>query len=209
MTIFPPKNIFKNIVFGVLICAAFFTNGCLIVRETGRDAEVENIELSPKPEIPMSEELVRSREGDMIAFLPQGWFFVDTENKAPSEIFAIAVNPDYTLSAVFTSFKKGEQNAENALALARESLSRHERKTAGAVKQIGKFSTTKIGLKEFGLYETSTTGGALKTRTAVFISSLGNYYEFALVPLNVSGKAIPPESEFNKIFRSILATIQF
>jgi hypothetical protein len=201
------KTIFKNLTFVVLF--SVLASGCIIVRTTENDVESEQIELSPQPEIAMSEELVRSREGDMIAFLPEGWFFVDTEDKAPSEIFAVAVNPDYTLSAVFTSFKKGEQDAENALMLARKSLERHERKTAGAVKQIGKFSTTKIGLKEFGLYETSVTGGALKTRTAVFISSLGNYYEFALVPLNVSGKPVPTDAEIQKIFRSILATTQF
>ncbi|MES2766151.1 MAG: hypothetical protein V4642_09800 [Bacteroidota bacterium] len=208
MHIFSFKNIFKNFLFAIFLSAAFFANGCIIVR-TPDDVETEDIELSPKPEIAMSEEIVRSREGDMIAFLPGGWFFVDIENKAPSEIFAVAVNPDYTLSAVFTSFKSSEEQAENALALARKSLERHERKTAGSVKQIGKFSTTKIGLKEFGLYETSATGGALKTHTAVFISSLGNYYEFAIVPLNVSGKSLPAEEEIQKIFRSILATTQF
>jgi len=209
MIIFPFKDIFKNFFLGIVLATAFFTNGCIIVRSASDDVESEQIELSPQPEITMSEEIVRSRGGDMIAFLPEGWFFVDIENKAPSEIFAVAVNPDYTLSAVFTSFKSTEQEAENALALARKSLERHERKTAGSVKQIGKFSTTKIGLKEFGLYETSVTGGALKKRTAVFISSLGNYYEFALVPLNVSGKSVPSDDDIQKIFRLILATTQF
>jgi hypothetical protein len=43
----------------------------------------------------------------------------------------------------------------------------------------------------------------------VFTSSIGNHYEFALVPLTVGGKELPVDAEIQRTFRSILATVQY
>ena len=202
-------------------------SGCLFVKQ--KEQLPPPTVLSPQPETVMSDNLVRSKAGDVIALLPVGWFFVELEGKAPSDVFAIAVNPDYTLSAVFSTLRKVETSdsvvgREGIYALSRMSFARHERKTAGNVKQIGKTTSLKIGPREFGFFEitgvfrSDTTSGAipgpsasgtLKTKVAVFESSLGNYYEFALVPVTISGKQLPSEEETAKIFRSILTTFQF
>ncbi|MBK9248518.1 MAG: hypothetical protein IPM69_10485 [Ignavibacteria bacterium] len=202
-------------------------NGCLFVKQ--KEQIPPPVVLNPQPELVMSDNLVRSKAGDVIALLPVGWFFVELEGKAPSDIFAIAVNPDYTLSAVFSTVRKVESSdtvvgREGVYALARMSFARHERKTAGNVRQVGKTTSLKIGSRVFGNFEItgifrqdSTAGaipgpssyGTLKTKIAVFESSLGNYYEFALVPTTISGKQLPTEEETSKIFRSILTTFQF
>jgi hypothetical protein len=218
----------QRLLLSCCISAVLFVSGCLFVKQKEAPPPSPTL-LSPQPEIQMSEDLVRSKAGDMIAFLPQGWFFVELEGKAPSDVFAIAVNPDYTLSAVFSTLRKTETSdsvieREGVYALARMSFARHERKSAGTVKLAGKTTALKIGSREFGYFEiigvfrpdtTSAlpgvpiTYGTLKTKIAVFNSSINNYYELALVPTTISGKTLPTEDEISKIFRSMLTTVQF
>ena len=202
-----------NTGYFLLFWLSGLLSGCIFVKGETEERE-QQFEISPKPEVRISEELVRSRDGDMIAFLPENWFFIDAEKHAPADIFAVAVNEDYTLSAVFSELRHldratGAPTIDSPLSMARASFEKRTKKTAGAVRQVGKFSTIKIGPREFGAYEFSSAGGALRNRTAVFRSSLGNYYEFSLVPLTVTGRPLPPDSSVQKIFRSILTTVQY
>lgn len=186
--------------------------GCLFVREKP-PAEAAPLILSPQPEISMSDELIRTAEGDMIAFLPDSWRLVDIEGKAPSDVFAVAVNPDYTLAAVFSRLRavdRGDSllSREGVLALARLGMARRERKTGGSVRQVGKISEMSIGTRSFGNYE-FTPDGVLHTQVAVFTSSLGRHYEFALAPVVITGKPLPSAEDVSRTFRSIVTTIQF
>lgn len=189
--------------------------GCLFVKAPpDQSPEVQNVALSPQPEVPMSDEIIRTRAGDMIAFLPQGWVFLDTKDRQSADVVAVAVNPDYTLSAVFSTIADAESSreareTEGVLGLARIAFSRHARKTAGATKLVGTYGTAELGPRRFGTYAFSTTGGAQRTRCAVFTASTGTQYEFALVPLAVSGRDIPPDADIQSIFRSILSTVQY
>lgn len=200
--------------FAAMCAMLVATTSCLFVKAPEQKVVIENVSLSPKPEIEMSDELVRTRTGDMIALLPKGWFFLDTKGQESSDIIAVAVNPEYTISAVFASIPNSESSKEQlekegVLGLARVSFSKHARKTANSTKLVGTYSTAELGLRTFGCYEFSSTGGSMRTRCAVFTSSIGNHYEFALVPLTVSGKDLLPDVEQQKIFRSILATVQY
>lgn len=202
------------IKYKILLLTLILISGCIVVKHKPVTDDVSTITLSPKPEIPMSDKLVRSKKGDIIAFLPQDWFFVNVEEKASADIFAVAVNPDYTLSAVFSSIRKNDitdsiVNKEGLLGLARTSLSYHENKTAGAVKQVGKYSLIQLGTMSFAKYYYSNSSGALVSQTAVFKSSLNQYYEFAVIPMNITGKPLPSQVEIDKIFNSIVATIQY
>ncbi|MCL5991150.1 MAG: hypothetical protein M1419_03495 [Bacteroidetes bacterium] len=197
-----------------LLLILIIISGCIVVKHNTVEDDVMMINLSPKPEIPMSDKLVRSKKGDIIAFLPQEWFFVNVEEKASADVFAVAVNPDYTLSAVFSTIRKNDitdsiVNKEGLLGLARTSLNYHENKTAGAVKQVGKYSMMQLGTMSFAKYNYSNSSGALVSQTAVFKSSINQYYEFALIPMNITGKPLPSQIEIDKIFNSIVATIQY
>lgn len=205
------KNSVK-IIFAFLILSLTL-NSCLFVRNANVE-QTKTINLSPKPTIPMSEEIVRSPQGDMIAFLPQGWFFVDVENSAPSEIFAVAVNPDYTLSAVFSKLRKNEAideaaKNEGAIGLARIALSRHIQKAGGAVKQVGAIDNLQIGDSSYGIFELINSTNSSKVKAAAFISSQNEYYQFSLAPLDVNSRPLPNDKEMEEIFKSILVTIQY
>lgn len=187
---------------------------CLFVKAPQQSEDVQHVALSPQPQIDMSDELVRTRAGDLIALLPRGWVFLDAKGEASADIVSIAVNPDYTLSMVISSITHGESTrelteGEGMLGLARVAYQKHVRKSAGAVKLIGTYRTAELGPRRFGLYDFSMAAGGLRTRAAVCTSTLGNHYEIALVPLTVSGKDVPDNATQDATFRSILATVQY
>jgi hypothetical protein len=189
-------------------------SSCFVVLEEVETDIAPVITISPKPIIPMSDTLVRSVKGDMIAFLPKGWFFVDVEDKISSDVFAVAVNPDYTLSAVFSCIKSDESvnelvAKEGLIGLARSALTKKQIKSGDAIKLTGKYAMINMGTLSFCKYSYSTTGGALSALSVVFISSLNQYYEFAIVPMNIKNKFIPPQKEIEDIFTSIVTTIQY
>ncbi len=187
---------------------------CLFVKAPQQSEDLQHVALSPQPQIDMSDELVRTRAGDLIALLPRGWVFLDAKGEASADIVSIAVNPDYTLSMVISSITHGESTrelteGEGMLGLARVAYQKHVRKSAGAVKLIGTYRTAELGPRRFGLYDFSMAAGGLRTRAAVCTSTLGNHYEIALVPLTVSGKDVPDNATQDATFRSILATVQY
>ncbi len=198
----------------IIIVLILGIDGCFIVKENIETDIAPEISISPKPVKSMSETLVRSRKGDMIAFLPKDWFFVDLEDKISSDIFAVAINPDYTLSAVFSTIRKSDKveeliNKEGLIGLARSSLAKKQKKSGDAVKLFGKYTTINMGTLSFCKFSYSTTEGALTSQSAVFISSLKQYYEFAMIPLNFNGNPLPPQTEIKNIFTSIMTTIQY
>jgi len=212
------KNIkvYSVIVFKIsfLLVLSVILNSCFVVKEEVETDIAPSIILSPKPEIEMSETLVRSQKGDMIAFLPKAWFFVDLEDEISPDAFAVAVNPDYSLAAVFTIIRPNEEvNAlvkkEGLIGLARYSIMKKQDKTADAIKLYGKYTSISMGTLSFCKYMYTSTEGTITSQSAVFISSLGEFYEYALVPLNVKNTAIAGVLDSDKIFHSILTTIQY
>lgn len=198
----------------ILIFLTITISGCFFVKPPLPDDVDPKITLSPKPEIAMSDELIRSYDGDMIAFVPEGWFLVDIEDKVSADIIAVAVNPDYSLSAVFSNMKNDKTirktiEKEGLFGLARLNIDRHVRKSAGGVKLYGKYQKLEMGQREFVKYEFTTTGGALTAKAACFISSMNKFYEVALIPMDISGTALPTKEERDQIFRSILASIKY
>lgn len=200
----------------VILLLLNFLTGCIIVKKENitDNTDFINVQLSPKPTIEMSDEYIRSKKGDMIAFLPKDWFLVDVSEKASPEIFAVAVNPDYTLSLVFSNIRITEAKSavikkEGLLGLARLSFDKRTQKTGASVKQVGKYNLIKIGPQSFAEYEFIASNSTNLIKTAVFASSIDEYYEFSIVPLNIRGNQSFPAKEINEIFNSVLATIQY
>lgn len=202
-----------NIVLILLFCIIAIS-GCIIVKHEEFVYVEPEIAISPKPLIPLSETMVRSAKGDMIAFLPKGWFFIDPKERVSPDIIAVAMNPEYNMSAVFSVIRHSAtvQEAyenEGLYGLARISLAKRERKTAGIVRQVGKYQKINIGPQEFVKYEYSTTGGAIKAKSAVFISTANEFYEFSLIPMIVDDNMLPSFMETDEIFTSILTGIKY
>lgn len=145
------------VVFSIIVPS------CLFVKAPEQKSDVQNVALSPQPEIEMSDELVRTRAGDMITLMPKGWVFLDTKGDASADIVAIAVNPEYTLSMVVSSIPAAESSreqiqAEGLLGLARVAYQKHVRKSAGTSKLVGTYRIAELGARRFGVYDFSTSG---------------------------------------------------
>lgn len=196
-------------VLGILLLPS-----CLFVKAPTQKPPVpEHADLSPLPEIKMGEELVRTAEGDMIAQLPESWVLLDPGTNTSNDVLVVAVNPEYTVSAVFstitvTSATTGAVDSDGLLGLARTAYNNHQRRSGGNASLAYSYAIDTLGTRMFGTYS-FTTPKSNATRCAVFTSTLGNHYEFALVPLSISGRSAPADRMLDKMFLSILATVQY
>ena len=198
------------------ISFAFILQSCFFVKEEKKPEKKSTI--SPKAEIAMSDEYIRSKAGDILAFMPQGWYLVDTEGKTSSDVIAVAVNSEYTLSMVVQQLRTNDLvhqtvSREGVIGLARVAIERRQRKTSNSVKIIGSVSKVEVNGKQFGLYdftgENGDTTEAHRSRSIVIISSIDNYYEVSLVPTKVTTTPLPSENDVRKIFHSMLVSLQF
>ena len=189
-------------------------NSCLIVKKFENDTREPVVKLSPKPIVPMQAEVIRSVEGDMIASIPQEWFFMDLDGKTSEGTIAVATNKDYSLTAIFKQFKTNidiDRNfkEDREVGLAKYSYSQKANKTGGACQLTSKYGVIEAGNLKYGTYKYSNTGGALTARTVVFRTNLNNYYEFTLIPTDVKGMSFPSEIDQENIFKSIIATMKY
>lgn len=205
------KNGRKFLVFGLLLLLV----GCIIVKEKVTDEEfTHEFTILEKPSIPIGDETIRSENGDMIAFLPYGWFFVDTEDKVPTSIFAIAANPDYSLLIIFSRLTNkidviGTIKTEGLLGIAKKSFEFKYIKSVNNIRLIGNFEPIKNGTQKFYVYKYENLTNRLIGKSAIFVTPLNEVYEYSLLQVDVTQKQNISESEFDKIFLSVLSTIRF
>lgn len=205
------KNGKKFLVFGFLLLLV----GCIIVKEKVPDEEfTTEFTILEKPSIPIGDEAIRSERGDMIAFLPNGWFFVDTEDKAPSSVFAIAANPEYSLSIVFSRLTNkidviGTIRNEGLLGIAKRSFELKQIKSLNSVRLVGNFEPIKNGTQKFYVFKYENISNNLFGKSAVFVTPLNEVYEYSLLQIDATEKNSITQTEFDNIFFSVLSTIRF
>ena len=209
----------KKMQIGVFICILIFFTSCIIVKEKDdiikKEIEYEH-EYTPvqKTKIKMSDKIVRTELGDMVASIPDGWFFIEPDGTLSSEVFAIAVNPDYTLSAVFSHIKKTTElieitNKEGLIGLARLCFAKHTAKNSNATMIVDNYSIHNNNLQEFGIYSYVKLSKNTFGQSATFVSSINEFYEFSLVSMNFTSNNIPNRTQFDDIFYSILSTLKY
>jgi hypothetical protein len=202
----------KNTI--LIILTLFYLSSCVVVKYDKKQQEApQMIELSPKPQITMSNQVVRSDFGDMIAFLPEDWFFVDLEDSRKN-VFSTAVNQDYSLSLVFDELTKTDDlkriiKNRDYSELGKFSLDEQKNRSNSRLTQINYFQEFQIGELKFITYYTTSTSGALLSRSAVFITEFGNCYRMTLLPMDILGKPIPSIDQMDVIFESILTTVKY
>jgi len=207
----------KKIYIIFVISISVLLSGCIIVKEKDviikKEIEVE-YEPMQKPKIKMSDKIVRAELGDMIASIPDGWFFIEPSGTISSEVFAIAVNPDYTLSAVFSHIKKTSEIAEivdkeGVIGLARLCFAKHIAKNSNATIIVDNYHIYNSNAQTFGVYSYTKLKKNTFGQSATFISSINEYYNFSLVSMNFTSNDVPVRTEFDDIFYSILKTLKY
>jgi hypothetical protein len=207
----------KKIYLTILFATLFSFSSCLIVKE--KDVvikkEVPNIlENSPKSSIKMSDKIIRSKNGDMVVSIPENWFFIEPGGSISSEVFAIAVNPEYTISAIFSNLRKSQEftevvEKEGLIGLSRLCYTKHNEKAINNINLVENPQIINLQQQKFGFYSFLKQKDNTFGNAAVFISSTGEYYEFALVTMDFTSNVSPTRTEFDKIFNSILTTLKY
>lgn len=184
--------------------------GCAFWRMSSGHEQIVVAELTPEPGILLAENPVFSPMGDLVVFLPQGWFALDLGERAPAGTVVVGVNAEYTLALTVALFRRapaGVAGEYDLIELARQSFARHQARSAGALRLRSDFTVVRIGMKSFVVYHFSD--GSRTVQVAVFVSSLGTVYELALFPLTLRAVEPPPEQERERLFHGILRALQF
>jgi hypothetical protein len=169
------------------------------------------------PRVPMSDEYLRSRAGDIMVFLPKTWFLVDTENNLSSDISGVAVNPAYTASLVLQMIRSNEivrarVGREGLGGLAKYAYDQRAAKAPASLRLLRVVDTVEYAGKRYGYYEFTTDTAKVPTysmRSAVCLSSEKTYYEISLIPTMVTAANLPSDEEFSSVFQSVLVTALF
>lgn len=205
----------KPLIFLLFVLLSLLFTNCIIVKKhTEEIDEYVSVDLIQKPKIIMSESVLRSEKGDMISLIPKDWFFVDLGPETPNDVFAIAVNPDYSLSLVFSCIKPNPMideiyKEQKLFGLANFVFDKKQKKSLGGLIKSHTISTFKSSNLEFVMYKYRTKSQPIFSYNAVFRSSTDNVYEISMIPLNLSGITMPSEFEMETIFESVLATVRY
>lgn len=208
------KFLYKITFFAISLTILGFFTSCIIVKEKRPDDEFSTeLTLMEKPQIPLSDQIIRSPVNDMIASIPLNWFFIDTEEKAPSNIFSVSCNYDYSMCALFlqltqTQYLNKLSSSEGLLGIAKYCYEQKFKKSLGNIKLIGDFVPLKNGKQKFYVYTFKNKADNSIGKSAVFVSSFNNFYEFSLLQLTFKTNELD-KSDFEKTFQSILASIKF
>jgi len=215
------KNTFKlqipQKIFILALTVLLNFTGCLVVKEKDeiiKKGTIIKYETAPKATVKMSDKIVRAVRGDMIASLPENWFFIEPTGGVSADIFAIAVNPDYTMSAIFSHIKKTSEmteivDKEGLIGLARMTFNRHNTKSSVGINLVDNYQILDFSNQKFGSYTFVNSQNNTFGSSAVFVSSINEYYEFSLVTMNFTNNDLPTRIEFDRTFNSILATLKY
>lgn len=201
----------------LVISILFIFASCIVIKEKDEIVKKE-VESDYKPamksKMKMSDQLIRTEIGDVVVSTPNGWFFVEPDSRVSSDVFAIVVNQDYTLSAVFSHVKKtAELNAiveqEGVIGLARMCFNKHSTRNSNGITLIDNYQDYELNKQRFGIYSFTKNKDNSFGQSAVFISGRNEYYEISLLSMNFVLNNLPLRTEFDDIFYSILTTLKY
>lgn len=197
---------FSQFAFLLLATAAA---GCFGAKQT-QQTEASSEQL---PAITLATEQIHSPSGDMAARLPADWVMLDAGLLESPQVFAVACNPQYTLSAIFSE-AQADNVARNILSrdglrgLVDASFQRHMKRSNGRAQMIGDPEEFAIGRRRFAAYSYSTDSLGTITRVAVFYTNT-HVYECALTHLTFNASDLPSAKALRGIHQLILGGIEW
>lgn len=204
-TVKPSGATLLTLAFGLAI------SGCIGGQQT---VQSEGDEFNSKfPAVTVSDRRIHSPTGDMSARLPDGWVTLDVEKLEAPELFAVACNPEYTISLVFSAVgvdndaRKGFDRGGMA-GLAEASLERHRKRSGGRAIAVADIEEFAIGRRRFGAYTYTTDSSRTMTRVAVFYTA-SNLYECAVTHLTFTDRDLPTLKTLREIHQLVLASVEW
>jgi hypothetical protein len=157
--------------------------------------------------------IVHSPNGDMSARIPHEWILIDATQLEMPEVFAVACDPDYTMSLVFSetpvddAARRGYRSS-GVRGLAEAGFQRRRARSADPIQLVGQIEEFAIGRRLFSAYTYSSDSMHTITRAAVFITD-SHMYECAITHLTFSGKDLPDQPTIRDIHQLVLGTIEW
>jgi hypothetical protein len=165
------------------------------------------------PAVTVSDSRIHSPTGDMSARLPEGWVTLDVDKLDSPDLFAVACNPDYTMSLIFSATsvdnaaRRGFDRGGMA-GLAEASFERHRKRSGGRAALLSEYEEFTIGRRRFGAYTYSTDSNRTLTRVAVFYTA-SNLYECAVTHLTFSDRDLPSMQTLREVHQLVLSTVEW
>lgn len=160
----------------------------------------------------ISEEVSTSPDTRLVANIPAGWLFVENDEGSRGGTYAIAVNPEYTLSIVFSvhTAPLGPTLQVDTLAPVELARAMYERRRTRSNLPLTLPSNPYEGIsgtRTFGVYEfaTSIAGNMI---SAVIAGDAATVYEVSVLPLMVTAKDPPQKNVIEKVLATVLTSIQ-
>jgi len=149
----------------------------------------------------------------MSARLPSGWVTIDAQQIESPSIFAVACNPTYTVSIIFSETPIDEAtrrdfDREGEKALISQSFDRRLRRSNGRATMVGESEAFAIGRRRFSAYTYSTDSTKTVTRVALYFTNR-NLYECAITQLPFGGTDIPDVATMTYIHQVVLGGIEW
>lgn len=195
----------------VFLVPILLISGCIGSQQT---VQTEGDEFNSKfPAVTVSDSRIHSPTGDMSARLPDGWVTLDVGKLESPELFAVACNPEYTVSLVFSaaavdnSARKGFDRG-GMIGLAEASFERHRKRSAGRAAIVSDVEEFAIGRRRFGAYSYTTDSMRTMTRVAVFYTA-SNLYECAVTHLTFTDRDLPTPKTMREIHQLVLASVEW
>ncbi len=167
---------------------------------------------SPYPDnYPLTEEVVKSLNGELELKVPQGWFSTVDQNSPPN-LLAWLVKEDYSATMAITEIQADEVTRrkitkEGLETLAFISFKLKAERAKGKGELISEPKGFKLNDQEFCSYEYSPDGRQTIVRVVVFATEK-HLYDFAMVPIARPGMKIDQRSLF-VIQQSVLSSLRW
>jgi hypothetical protein len=149
----------------------------------------------------------------MTAHLPSNWVTIDPEKMEDPQIFAVACDPDYTLSLVFSEVtldnsSRAGLDRKGMRGLLDASFARRQKRTGMRAREVGDVEEFVIGLRKFGAYTYTTDSMHTVTRVALFYTNY-HLYECAITQLTFSEREPLPPKQVRDIHQLVLTTVEW
>jgi glucose/arabinose dehydrogenase len=182
--------------------------GCTGGRQTQQSDDGSGI-----PQITFAADQIHSPSGDMSARVPKGWVMLDAEQLEAPQVFAVACNPEYTMSVIFSeapvdNAARGIFSRDGLKGLVDASFQRHLKRSQGRAVMAGETEEFAIGRRQFAAYSYSTDSLHTMTRVAVFFTN-SHLYECAITHLTFSARDLPSEKTVRNLHQLILGSIEW
>lgn len=186
----------------------------MIVKEKDEITKVtkDEYQLAPKSTIQMSKKLVRLGKGEVIAAIPQKWSLIEPASPLSNEIKIIAVDENYSLSAVFSEVYVSSDQVEKIknegnIALANYSIFKQQSKANSPLSVLEQPKILNLQNQTFAVWVLQNSEGLL-SHNANFISTDGNFYQFSITQMNFTN-FMASEKEIHQYFIAILLSIRY